>query len=242
MSLFEVEAAYSAAVAHADGAVEQWRARVNQGRLVGRFGDRAAALLRSSTQTFLDRTLGSVVVRDRSERLAQIRGYVALAVKTLYQQQLLILSSDVTRRFQNDMLQLASSGLQSGEEEQQLLRKALFSFRTLSADLESEAFDLKPDAVQKELAEDLQKVITDFPESPAARLLALQRVESSVRKPKKKGARAISVGLSLVGMFRPPGMGSLQGFANYQTLLLGLPFDILMGVQNDGDSAEVRAF
>jgi hypothetical protein len=47
------------------------------------------------------------------------------------------------------------------------------------------------------------------------------------------------VSLSLVGMLRPPGFGNLQGFVGYATSLLGLPLDLLLGVQNDGDSPEV---
>eukprot|EP01035_Chromulina_nebulosa_P018117 gene18117-23771_t len=40
-------------------------------------------------------------------------------------------------------------------------------------------------------------------------------------------------------MFRPPGYGNLQGYANYATSLAGLPFDLLFGVQNDGESPEI---
>ena len=40
-------------------------------------------------------------------------------------------------------------------------------------------------------------------------------------------------------MLRPPGFGNLQGYMGYSTSMLGLPLDLLLGVQNDGDSPEV---
>ena len=40
-------------------------------------------------------------------------------------------------------------------------------------------------------------------------------------------------------MFRPPGTGGLQGFAGYSTGIFGLPLELLLGVQNDGDSPDV---
>jgi hypothetical protein len=63
---------------------------------------------------------------------------------------------------------------------------------------------------------------------------------STGRGRKRKGlAKALGVSLSLVGMLRPPGFGNLQGFVGYATSLLGLPLDLMVGVQNDGDSPEV---
>jgi hypothetical protein len=227
-------------VSQADSVIEQWRERVHGGRLVGKFGDRVSALARSVSEAFMQRTLGSLVVRDRADRLAQLTNYIGVAAKTLFNQQMAIVSADTTRRFQRDLLKLLSSGIQSSEEEQQLLRQALFAYQSAATDLEVELFSLRAEALQAELAEDLKRLVVDFPESPAAKLLSLKRVEKEVRRPRiKKGSRAVNIGLSLVGMFRPPGFGSLQGFAGYSTALFGLPFDILMGVQNDGDSAEV---
>lgn len=51
--------------------------------------------------------------------------------------------------------------------------------------------------------------------------------------------RITNVALNLVGMLRPPGLGNLQGFVGYATSLLGLPLEIMLGVQNDGDSPEI---
>ena len=235
-----VEGAVTAATNQVDTVVYQWRERASQGKLVGKFGDRVESLLRAVTDSFLARTLGSAVVRDRAERLTQLKAHVAVAAKVLFQQQMVILAADVVRRFQRDLVQLSTAGPPTSEAEQLLLRKALFGFKAMSAELEVAALQLAAGEFEAELREDLKKVLADFPKSPAARLVELQRVEREVKRPrKKKGARALNLGLSLVGMFRPPGLGSLQGFTGYSTALLGLPFDILMGVQNDGESAEV---
>jgi hypothetical protein len=214
---------------------------VYQGRVVGKFGERVVSLLRSVTDSFLERTAGSLVVRERTERLGLLTNYIANAVRNLFQQQLVVVATDVTRRFQRDLVALAESQAQPADEEQQLLRKALFNFRAAASELEVEPLGLSADAAQTELTEELQKALADFPDSPAAKLVALRQVDREVRQPRKKGkgARAVNIGLSLVGMLRPPGLGSFQGFAGYSTALLGLPFDMLLGVQNDGDSAEI---
>ena len=241
--MFIVEAAYTQGIEQTEATLDQWRHRVYQGRTVGKFGERVGTLMQSVSDAFLKRTTGTLVVRDRTERLERLNNYIANAARALFQQQLVIVSDDVTRRFQRDLMALAASGSQSTEEEQQLVRRALFGFQTIVADLEVESLGLKADALQSELGEELQKIVSDFPDSPSAKLVALKKLDREVRRPRKKGKgpRGVNLALSLVGMLRPPGQGSLQGFCVYNTALFGLPFDILMGVQNDGDSAEVRA-
>ena len=196
--------------------------------------------MQAVSDSFLKKTTGTLVVRDRTERLERLNNYIANAARALFQQQLVIVSDDVTRRFQKDLMSIATSGT-SGEEEQQLIRRALFGFQTMVTDLEVESLGLKAETLQNELAEELQKIVAEFPDSASAKLVALKKLDREVRRPRKKGKgpRGVNLALSLVGMFRPPGQGSLQSFCVYNTALFGLPFDILMGVQNDGDSAEV---
>lgn len=200
--------------------------------------------MQSVSDSFLKKTTGTLVVRDRTERLERLNNYIANAARALFQQQLVIVSDDVTRRFQKELMALAAAGAQSGEEEQQLVRKALFGFQTMVADLEVDSLGLKAGSLQTELADELQKIVAEFPDSPSAKLVALKKMDREVQRPRKKGKgpRGVNLALSLVGMLRPPGQGSLQGFCVYNTALFGLPFDILMGVQNDGDSAEVLIY
>ena len=64
---------------------------------------------------------------------------------------------------------------------------------------------------------------------------------NSGRGRKRKGiAKLLGVSFQLVGMLRPPGFGNLQGYIGYASSLLGFPLDLLLGIQNDGDSPEVR--
>lgn len=244
-SLFRVESAYALGISQVDMALEQWRERVQQGKVVAKFGARVESLMQAVRDLFLQRTLGSLVVRERAERLKQLEAYIASSVTLLYKQQLVVAAGDVTQRFEKNLLRLltTSAGAQSAEDEQLLLRSALFQFRTLATDLGVPSLNLSAEAAEKDLQDDLIKLKDDFPESPAARLAELQRMDREVKRPRKKskGKRAVNLALSLVGMLRPPGFGSFQGFAGYATSLFGLPFDILMGVQNDGDSAEVTA-
>jgi hypothetical protein len=98
---------------------------------------------------------------------------------------------------------------------------------------------LSATAAVEEFSNSLQTIATEFPESPSAKLEAVRKMEKQSKKGKKKGSRAVNIGLNLVGMLRPPGYGNLQGFVGYATSLLGLPLDLMLGVQNDGDSPEV---
>lgn len=86
-----------------------------------------------------------------------------------------------------------------------------------------------------------------FPESNVAKLAELRKAEAISRKPprrrKKRGLnigwKGLNVALDLVGMLRPPGYGNLQGFLAYSAGLLGVPLNIMLGMQNDGDAPEV---
>jgi hypothetical protein len=156
-----------------------------------------------------------------------------------------------------------------GEREGQALRKAIFDFKTQITDLEiDDLFGSSASSVEKEriadLTELLEGTLKEFPETPVAKLEELKRVEAEAKSESagagagrgrrrgrrgskaggvgaggKKWPRVTNIALNLVGMFRPPGFGNLQGFVGYATSLLGLPLDLLLGVQNDGDSPEV---
>jgi hypothetical protein len=120
-----------------------------------------------------------------------------------------------------------------------LIRVMMFKFQTSVADLEVPSLGLTYDSIKSELSTSLETILTEFPESTSAKLVAIKKIQKKVSAPKKKGGRTVNVALSIVGMLRPPGYGNLQGFANYATAISGLPVDFLFGMQNDGDSPEV---
>jgi hypothetical protein len=221
--------------------VGQWQTRIGDGKLVGKFGERVQQLLDSVRKSYNARTMGSLTVRDRAERARQLDLYLASAVSELFRQQLENLQASTTIKFRKSLVKLAASpeGLQP-EEEQQLLRKALFDLLAETSDLEVESLGLSSAALQTQVSTALQALLTDFPETAAARLEEVRKVEKNTKKPpKRKGQRAVNIGLNLVGMLRPPGFGNLQGFMGYSTGFMGLPLELLLGVQNDGDSPEV---
>ena len=147
--------------------------------------------------------------------------------------------------------------LGSREEQEQLLRNAAYAFQKSCSDLVG-VLDIDITQIYSDAKDSLQEILDTFSDTPAARLLLLRQLDKQTRdsanrltgssKAKKggKGGRkgfglkGLNIGLNLVGMLRPPGYGNLQGFAGYATSLFGLPLDLLLGFQNDGDSPEIR--
>jgi hypothetical protein len=236
-----VEAAYTSGISQIESMVGQWQSRTGEGKIVGKFGERVQLLLDSVRKSYNARTVGTLTVRDRAERARQLDLYLATAVGELFRQQLETLQGATSIKFRKALVKLAASreGLQP-EEEQQALRKALFDLRAETADLEVESLGLSSAALHTQVSTALQALLTEFPETAAARLEEVRKVEKNTKRPpKRKGQRAVNIGLNLVGMLRPAGFGNLQGFMGYSTLFAGLPLELLLGVQNDGDSPEV---
>ena len=241
-SLLVVEAAYTEGIAQIEAVVSPWQSRVGNGKLVGKFGDRAEQLLSSVRNAFSVRTKGVLTVRDRADRSRQLEEYFLAVISELFRQQLSILQGKSMSGFRNELIKLARREQGStADEVQQALRKTLFDLRVAATELEIESMGLSATSIQAEASTSLQALSTEFPETAAAKLEEVKKIEKQAKRPnKKKNERAVNIGLNLVGMLRPPGFGNLQGFVGYSTAFLGLPLDLLLGVQNDGDSPEVR--
>lgn len=239
-SLYMVDQAYTNGMTQIENVISQFRIRVGQGKLVGKFNDRIQKLHESVQKTFYDATQGCIMVKERAERVQLLANSLATSTSNLFRQQLSLAQVKITAEFKEELIKIAQKDSVADDEEQQAMRKALFNFRTMISDLEVDIFGLSANDFNEELSTTLQTILTDFPESPAAKLEAARKMERTAKRPrKKKGERAINIGLNLVGMLRPPGYGNLQGFCGYSTGLFGLPFDIMLGVQNDGDSPEI---
>lgn len=239
-SLLTIELAYTSCIELIEVATTQWRQRIGSGKVVGKFGTRAQDLLERIQKTFFEKTRGSLMIRERAERSQQLTTAIQAAALSVFRQQLSIAQTKCTADFKKELIALAAADNDSVQnEEQQLLRKAVFSFRSMATELEVDSLGLSATAAVEEFSNSLQTIATEFPESPAAKLEAVRKMEKQSKKGKKKGSRAVNIGLNLVGMLRPPGYGNLQGFVGYATSLLGLPLDLMLGVQNDGDSPEV---
>lgn len=244
-SLLNVEAAYTSGIAQIESMVNQWQVRIAEGKVVGKFSDRVQELLESVRKAYNARTMGTLTVRDRADRARMLDDYLLTAISELFRQQLGNLQIATTNKFRKSLVGLAASSQvlseeDKKEEEQQALRKLLFELRASTSDLEVESLGLTSAELQAEVSTALQLMATEFPETAACKLEEIRKIEKSAKKPKrKKGQKAINIGLNLVGMLRPPGFGNLQGYLGYATSLLGLPLDLLLGVQNDGDSPEI---
>ena len=210
--------------------------------MVGKFNDRVLELVSSSKNRFYSDTEGSLVPRERALRANDLFTYIENAAAELFRQQLLVLQNEVTTSFRKSLVYIARGETgYSQEESQQAIRKSLFQFKAKVGELESEVLSFDASQAQSELTSSLQTYADEFSDSPTAKLEMLKKMTRSAAKSRGKGRRGLKAALNLVGMLRPPGSGSLQGFVGFNTGLFGLPLDLLLGVQNDGDSPEVTS-
>ena len=237
-SLIDVEEAYNAGILQYERALDQMRNRVNSGKIVESFGSRIDSLLNGILTSFYGRTRGCRVIRERAQRVALLKSSIRAAGQSLFKQQLDILQSKSVNDFKKSLVTILKNDGDS-DEYSQAQRKTLYDYRTEVGKLESDSLDMNGGASYTELSNTLDSILKEFPESTVAKLTALQKMDKQTKKSKKKKGRAVNLGLSLVGMLRPPGYGNLQGFAGYSTGFFGLPLDLLLGIQNDGDSPEV---
>lgn len=266
-AVFKIEEAYALGLANADAIIGQWQQRVSSGNIVGKFAKRVGQLITSVKQEFASHVggglLGLQMVQERMEHLLMLRNHIDSAVLTLFRQQLEIVEGTVTKSFRKDLLKVLAEfedgELLEGEQaqrEQQVLREGLFEFRTLTIDLENDnelppslakIFEVETQKKVAELSDILEAIAKEFPESPAAKLEELKRMDRAAKQTRpadksKRGRRMPKLSnlvFNLVGMLRPPGYGNLQGFIGYATSLANFPLEILLGVQNDGDSPEI---
>lgn len=208
---------------------------------------------------------GSSIIRERSERLKLLNDYILIAGERLFRQQIIIIEYVIINKFRDNLLLLLQSNneIESNvddndssnnlrESEQNLLRKCIFEYKTKISDLEDEKLNLiLTEEKVNEFTTILTTVLSEFPESSIAKLSEIKKIEKQMKKKskgnnsgrgrKRKGiAKLLGVSFQLVGMLRPPGFGNLQGYIGYASSLLGFPLDLLLGIQNDGDSPEVR--
>lgn len=259
--MYEIESAATSGRSQADAAIRQWQTRVAKGRTVGKFSSRVEQLLAALRKDFYQRTSSQAavsLVRERGDRLQALRQHVLGSAGRLFLQQLVVLEFHCLAGFKRQLGKLiAREDLDEAEllkeQEQVELRKALFDFRAQASDLEDPAlgFVVSPDRIA-ELTSTLEAVLAEFPDTPSAKLEEVRKMERLAQRGKlattprtgkgrkRKGiAKALGVTLGLVGMLRPAGFGNLQGYVGYMTSLLGLPLEMMLGVQNDGETPEV---
>lgn len=228
-----------------EAAIVQMQRRVSSGKVLAKFPERIKELMTSILNEFNKKVSGTTMVRERGERARMLRDYILSAALRLFDHQVLIKEAEVFRKAKKELVKIYNNREgPSTEMIQNLQRKGLFDFQASMSEIEDESIGLVVSEEKvSEYANKLETLIKDFPESPEAKLIEIKQMEKQVtEKPKKKkrgAAKIFGISLSLVGMLRPPGFGNLQGFIGYATSMFGLPLDLLLGVQNDGDSPEV---
>jgi len=259
-AFYAIESAHTNGRNQADLAIRQWQVRVAKGRTVGKFSSRVSQLLSALRRDFYQRTASPAaisLVRERGDRLMSLRQHVLGSAGRLFLQQLVVLEFYTVASFKRELAKLIAredlDEIGRKELEQVQLRKSVFEYRAQASDLEDAAlgFVLSDERVS-ELTATLEAILQEFPVSPTAKLEEVRKLERLAYKGKlaqpprtgpgrkRKGlAKALGVTLGLVGMLRPPGLGNLQGFVGYATSALGLPLELLLGVHNDGETAEV---
>lgn len=231
-------------------AIAQLQKRVSNGKLLARFPDRVATLLSTSLMDFNKRAgQSSALIREKTEKARSIRDSIVTGANKLFEQQLVVVELQQLQKvkFALEKLYQSTAGDEISKAKfQQLVRKALFDFKIACNNLEDESIGLKLSNQRiQDFNAKVDLLVKDFPESPEAKLIELKNMENKLNdKPASKNGKTFSeifgVGLSIVGMLRPHGYGNLQGFLTYATSLVGFPVDFMLGVQNDGDSLEVR--
>ena len=223
--------------------MQRWIMRVNEGKVVGKFGERVQHMVSSAQTSFFSETRGSLLVRERASRADQLSAAILSTASTVLKQQLVILQNEALESLKKSLIKLARVHNEvPPEEEQQAMRTIYSEFEIHASELEAEALGLMSTDAKVETRSQLKGVLEEFPESPGAKLEAVRKFDNKAKQSQRKKERGINIGLNLVGMLRPPGNGGLQGFIGYSTGLFGLPLDLLLGIHNDGDSPEVFLF
>lgn len=256
-ALFQLEAAYGKLLQLAADALGQMRKRILAGKAIARFPERIRDLLHTVTADFNEQAVGSTAVRERMERLRLLQDFVLTEARRLLEQQLSVLEHGLTKQFRRKLAAACAAKAEdqsAAEAVQAVLTEAMEEHKTLLATLEDADMGLV--VITNRVAafsNKLESLAKEYPDSAEAKLEELRRMErqaSAKSRPQQQRRRRgmlslrglpLSVSVSLVGFLRPPGHGNLQGSFAFASSLLGLPVDVMLGLQNDGDVAEELA-
>ena len=236
--------AYSRASRSCRAKIAAWRHRASRGLLVPEYGARADALLSRTLDLFDRDTMAAAGLPRAGERRLAVRRKLSDRtggmVRRLFDDQMAALERRTLRRFQGALLRrMDREADPSGffESNAEALRTAAFAFESRAETLEVPSLSLTRANAVREMNGKLNSALMTFPDSPAARIKSMKRVEREVSKKKEPTEGSASVALDLVAMIRPDGFGNLQGFAGYN---LG-PHSVTVGVHNDADDPGVIA-
>jgi len=242
--------AYSRASRTSRAKIAGWRHRTSRDLLVPDFGPKADALLTRTLDLFDRDTMAAAgLPRAGTQRLIareKLRDRTEGIIRRLFDDQMSILEKSTLRRFQAALLRKMDGGGDASsstaldrskflESNADALRSAAFAFAVGASSLEVPSLSLTKSKAVREMDDKLNGALVAFPDSPAARIRSLAKVDRVVNKKKQPTEGSVNVALDLIAMVRPDGFGNLQGFAGYQ---LG-PHSVTVGVHNDADDPGV---
>eukprot|EP00580_Thalassiosira_gravida_P010398 CAMPEP_0201624710 /NCGR_PEP_ID=MMETSP0493-20130528/785_1 /ASSEMBLY_ACC=CAM_ASM_000838 /TAXON_ID=420259 /ORGANISM="Thalassiosira gravida, Strain GMp14c1" /LENGTH=514 /DNA_ID=CAMNT_0048094587 /DNA_START=35 /DNA_END=1579 /DNA_ORIENTATION=+ len=234
--------AYSRASRTSRAKIASWKHRISRNLLVPKFGARSSALLTRTLDLFDRDTMAAAGLPLAGEQRLAIRKKLQDRtegiLKSLFDDQMAILEKNTLKRFQLTLLRKMGKDIDASqfyESNAEALRVAAFAFESTASTLEVPSMSLTKSKAVQDMEGKLNNALITFPDSPAAKIKSLAKVEQTVSKKKEPTEGSINVALDLVAMIRPDGFGNLQGFAGYQ---LG-PHSVTVGVHNDADDPGV---
>ena len=240
--LLAVETVHSKLSRTVRARLASWNTRVARGLVLEGFGSDAEALLQSVLRKFDTDTIGvatlpAVAVRRMELRL-QLQRLLEQGIQQAFEGQIANLETTCTKRLDVQMLKTVGQPAEAVmDANAAAIRNEALSFETTAAGLQVPSLGLTTAQAVRDMTAKLNDQVLSFPDSPAAKIQRMGKVQKAARKDKKPGQRAIDIGLDLVAVLRPDGFGSLQGFAGYQLGGNSLTF----GIHNDADDPQVIA-
>ena len=237
--------AYSRASRTSRAKMAMWKHRVSRGLLVDKFGPNADSLMMRTLDLFDRDTMAAAGLpgagEKRLEMRAKLQERTENAIKELFASQMTILEKSTLKKFNNVLLRRLGRDSEDSkdffESNAAALRTASFAFETTASTLEAPSLSLSKSKAVQDMTGKLNNALMTFPDSPAAKIKSMKKIEQTVSKQKKPSEGSIDFALDFVAMIRPDGFGNLQGFAGYQ---LG-PHSVTVGVHNDADDPQVIA-
>ncbi len=235
--------AYSRASRTSRAKIAAWKHRISRNLLVPKFGAHAEELLSRTLDLFDRDTMAAAgLPRAGKQRLVirkKLQDRTEGILRKLFIDQMAVLEKNVLKKFQNTLLRKMDKDTTDPskfyESNAGALRTAALAFAVGASSLEVPSLSLTKSKAVQEMEIKLTNFLVAFPDSPAARIRSLAKVERTVSKKKQPNEGSISVALDVVAMIRPDGFGNFQGFTGYQ---LG-PHSITVGVHNDADDPGV---
>jgi len=220
-----------------------WKSRTARGLTVDRFGGMAQDLLKRTVELYDRDTMVAAGLPNaapyRLEMRSKLIGRIEKPVREIFEAQVANLQRRTQKRFESALLRRLGKNPEGTENfynsNADALRNVALAFEVAMDNLEVPSLSLTKAIPVQEMTGKLNSALVGFPDTPAARMRQLSEVKAAASREKQPTQRSIDFGLDFVGMIRPDGYGSLQGFAGYQ---LG-GNQIIVGVCNDADSPEV---